>query len=82
MLKNHKGVPVDLFGRCATPSGFMRAMSVAARNVVGWLETRGQRRALSALDDDRLRDIGLSREEVNRACRRPSGRADPSRTGG
>ncbi|MGB6116873.1 MAG: DUF1127 domain-containing protein [Mesorhizobium sp.] len=46
----------------------MRGMIVAAAL---WLEKRRQRHALRDLDDDRLRDIGISRCEA----RRESGRS-------
>jgi uncharacterized protein YjiS (DUF1127 family) len=36
-----------------------------------WLEQRRQLQALGSLDDDQLRDIGLSRDDVERACARP-----------
>ena len=35
------------------------------------LERRRQRRALAALDDHLLRDIGISREQARRECARP-----------
>ena len=41
---------------------------------IAWLELcfarRRERRALQRLDDDRLRDIGLSRADVERECQR------------
>jgi uncharacterized protein YjiS (DUF1127 family) len=36
----------------------------------GWLERRRQLRALSELDERLLRDIGLARKDVRRACSR------------
>lgn len=36
-----------------------------------WLEVARQRHALSELDDRMLRDIGASRADVERECRRP-----------
>ena len=50
------------------PSGRMRVMSGAAQSVARWLETQRQLRALADLDDHLLRDVGLSREDVERAC--------------
>jgi uncharacterized protein YjiS (DUF1127 family) len=49
-------------------SGLMRTMSGAVRSLARWLETRRQLRALTELDDRLLRDVGLSREDVERAC--------------
>jgi uncharacterized protein YjiS (DUF1127 family) len=46
----------------------MRTMSGAVRSLARWLETRRQLRALTELDDRLLRDVGLSREDVERAC--------------
>ena len=43
----------------------------ALRCVAGWAERRRQLRALSELDDDLLRDIGLSHADVEHACSRP-----------
>jgi uncharacterized protein YjiS (DUF1127 family) len=65
------------------PARFLRFLCGARRAVGRWLEVRRQLRALSELDDHHLRDIGLSREDVARACstsfwtrRRRPGRAD------
>ena len=51
---------------------FLRVVRAMAKFVAGWLETRRQLRALSDLNDDLLRDIGLAREDVDRACSKPS----------
>jgi uncharacterized protein YjiS (DUF1127 family) len=42
----------------------------AAQWLAGWAEQRRQLRALSELDEHLLRDIGLSRDDVRRACSR------------
>ena len=43
-------------------------ISGAAQWLVGWAERRRQLRALSELDEHLLRDVGLCREDVRRAC--------------
>jgi uncharacterized protein YjiS (DUF1127 family) len=51
-----------------------RALGAVTRAVQAmdrWLEQRRQLQALGSLDDDQLRDIGLSRDDVERACARP-----------
>jgi uncharacterized protein YjiS (DUF1127 family) len=51
-----------------------RALGAVTRAVQAmdrWLEQRRQHQALGSLDDDQLRDIGLSRDDVERACARP-----------
>jgi uncharacterized protein YjiS (DUF1127 family) len=51
-----------------------RALGAVARAVQAidrWLEQRRQLQALYSLDDDQLRDIGLSRADIERACARP-----------
>jgi uncharacterized protein YjiS (DUF1127 family) len=46
----------------------LRWMTRAAQSVSRWIERRRQLRALAELDDHLLRDIGLGREDVQRAC--------------
>jgi uncharacterized protein YjiS (DUF1127 family) len=41
---------------------------VTARLVAGWSERRRQLRTLSELDEHLLRDVGLSRDDIERAC--------------
>jgi len=57
-----------------------RSIMAAARRVAGRiaaaLERSQQRRALAALSDHQLRDIGLTREEVMSANARPVWRKD------
>jgi uncharacterized protein YjiS (DUF1127 family) len=65
-----------LFPPMPHPSGFRRVVSGAAQSVGSWLEMRRQLRALAALDDHLLRDIGLSRADVERACSGPFGFGD------
>jgi uncharacterized protein YjiS (DUF1127 family) len=47
----------------------------ALRSLTGWIwtcaERSAQRRALMDLDDDRLRDIGLSRSEARAEAEKP-----------
>jgi uncharacterized protein YjiS (DUF1127 family) len=40
----------------------------ASRSLAGWAERRRQLRALSKLNEHLLQDVGLSREDVRRAC--------------
>ena len=46
----------------------VRLMSGAVQAVSRWIERRRQLRALADLDDHLLRDVGLTREDVQRAC--------------
>ena len=48
-----------------------RLVANAMRSVAEWAARRRQLRALSELDDDLLRDIGLSHDDVEHACSRP-----------
>jgi uncharacterized protein YjiS (DUF1127 family) len=52
----------------ANASDLLRVVVGAARFLSGWIERRRQLRTLSELDDHLLRDLGLSREDVERAC--------------
>jgi uncharacterized protein YjiS (DUF1127 family) len=45
-----------------------RLVSAAVQWLAGWAERRRQLRALSELDEHLLRDVGLCREDVRRAC--------------
>jgi uncharacterized protein YjiS (DUF1127 family) len=49
----------------------MRLGGAAVRVVWFWMERSRQRRALAQLDDYRLRDIGLTRDEARRECANP-----------
>lgn len=42
-----------------------------AQSIGHWIERRGQRRALAGLEDYRLKDIGVSREQADREARKP-----------
>jgi uncharacterized protein YjiS (DUF1127 family) len=68
MLANSKGLSIGLIALSRPSFGLMRVMSGAARFVALWLETRRQLRALADLDDHLLRDVGLSRTDIERAC--------------
>ena len=46
----------------------LRLVTVGARFVSAWVERHRQLRTLSELDGHLLSDIGLSREDVERAC--------------
>jgi uncharacterized protein YjiS (DUF1127 family) len=53
------------------PHGGWRRLGAAVRVVWFWLERSRQRRALAALDDHLLRDIGLTRDAALRECTQP-----------
>jgi uncharacterized protein YjiS (DUF1127 family) len=46
----------------------VRLLSGAVQALPWWIERRRQLRALADLDDHLLRDVGLAREDVQRAC--------------
>ena len=47
---------------------FVRFVAEVAHGAAGWAERRRQLRALAELDENLLRDVGLSREDVRRVC--------------
>lgn len=51
--------------------GALRIVLDAARTVRGWLRTRAERRSLLSLDDSLLKDIGLTRGDVERVTGQP-----------
>lgn len=51
--------------------GFGKAVVTAADIVSLWLERRRQRRALEALSDHMLSDIGISRADVEHEAEKP-----------
>ena len=57
--------------RLSRPHGGWRRLGAAVRVAWFWLERSRQRRALAALDDHLLRDIGLTRDAVLRECAQP-----------
>jgi uncharacterized protein YjiS (DUF1127 family) len=59
---------VGIIGVVPRPNPHHPFMLGAARWLVGWAERRRQLRALSELDEHLLRDVGLCREDVRRAC--------------
>jgi uncharacterized protein YjiS (DUF1127 family) len=64
--------------RWTRPVEFLAAIRVTAegrRDMAGWLGRRAQRRALAALDDRLLRDIGKTRAEATAEARKPFWRA-------
>jgi uncharacterized protein YjiS (DUF1127 family) len=54
-----------------SPSRVRQAFAVLASWLWACSERRAQRRALAELDDDRLRDIGLTRAEAQVEAARP-----------
>ena len=78
MFASFIAASVGLPARARHSARFLRLVSGAAKAVAGLLERRRQLRALSDLDDHLLRDIGLSREDVERACSRPFWKRHPA----
>ena len=72
-------IPWGSLASARHPGPFLRVAAGAVNFVACGLETRRQLRALSQLDDYLLRDIGLSREDVERACSRLPHRKKPRR---
>jgi uncharacterized protein YjiS (DUF1127 family) len=62
ILTRSRPVPRGTIGRAI---GNHRVASLAA-GVARWLRRRHTRQVLGALDDDRLRDIGLTRNELSK----------------
>jgi uncharacterized protein YjiS (DUF1127 family) len=60
------------------PARLVLAVFTGAKFVARWMEARRQLRALSDLNDDLLRDVGLSREDVDHACSTPLWRFHPA----
>ena len=59
-------------GAVSSPSNpsahLLRFVAGARHGIMGWAERRRQLRALSELDEHLLQDVGLSRDDVRRAC--------------
>ena len=53
------------------PMAHRIGIALALATLGRWLRRAAQRRALAALDDHRLRDIGVTREAAAREARRP-----------
>jgi uncharacterized protein YjiS (DUF1127 family) len=53
------------------PLGLGRQLSALAGTVGGWLHQRGERWRLARLDDRMLRDLGLTRGDIDREIARP-----------
>lgn len=51
-----------------TTYGFVQVFASIRERVVGWNDTRRTRRALNALSDRDLADIGLTRADVDRVA--------------
>lgn len=66
-------------GQCATADACRADVVVPAtahgfnlwRRLARWYEVGRQRRALAALDDDALKDLGLSRADIYQESERP-----------
>ena len=59
---------VARFDPACRPGSHHRLLRGAAQRLAGWAERRRQLRALSELNEHLLRDVGLSRDDVRRAC--------------
>ena len=68
MLSTISAGAVVTIASAPRPTPVHGAVSGAAQWLAGWAERRRQLRALSELDEHLLRDVGLSREDVRKAC--------------
>jgi uncharacterized protein YjiS (DUF1127 family) len=55
----------------ASASSFEAPTASLSRHIVSWWERIRQRRALAALDDWLLKDMGVSRADAMRECDKP-----------
>lgn len=49
----------------------LRPVAAARLLITRWIERRRQRKALAGLDDQQLRDIGITRLDAARECEKP-----------
>ena len=65
--------PVATFrgGQAGHSGAFLRALGAAVDKVYLWQERAAQRAQLAALDDHRLKDLGISRAEAVREAAKP-----------
>ena len=68
MLNLLGGATISSPAPAADASDLLRVVAGATRFLSAWVERRQQLRTLSELDDHLLRDVGLSRADVERAC--------------
>ena len=71
MLAHLDSIPARLPVPAHPVAGALGAVARAVQAMDRWLEQRRQLQALRSLNDDQLRDIGLSRDDVERASARP-----------
>ena len=57
---------IDAAPRARCPAAVVRVLAMLLSRAVGWRERERGRRLLARLDDRMLRDVGLSRSEVER----------------
>jgi uncharacterized protein YjiS (DUF1127 family) len=68
MLTTMTAGAVATLGTALRSSPLLRFVVGTAHGFGPWAERRRQLRALAELDEHLLRDVGLSREDVERAC--------------
>ena len=61
--------------------GIQGLVAIGVMRLLRWQEVARQRRALLALSDSMLKDIGIGRAEAEREARRPFWSDIPARTG-
>lgn len=60
-----------LLRRASRSSRAARAISSTIETLLSWCERRRQRRDLASLNDQILRDVGLTRADIEREYRKP-----------
>jgi uncharacterized protein YjiS (DUF1127 family) len=68
MLTTIAAGTASAFATLPRDGGVLSLFNVTARLVAGWAQRRRQLRTLSELAEHLLRDVGLSPDDVERAC--------------
>ena len=72
MIENSRALPAFAAATGATLGALLaRAAERLVVSVLAWHERAAQRRALMAMDDRALKDIGISRADVEMETRKP-----------